>query len=84
MPKEIAYHYDLVEHKRLRTPKRMVQWRLFFHLEKLVQVRRELLSTGKLPLFFQIKVGNTNVYKLQLSDNKGNLELHREAIQTYI
>lgn len=62
----------------------MVQWRLFFHLEKLVQVKRELLSTGKLPLFFQIKVGDKNIYKMQLSDRDGQLNLNKERIMTYI
>ena len=53
-------------------------------MEKLVQVKRELLDTNKLPCFFQLRVGDKNIYKIQLSDKKGNLILHKEAIQTYI
>ena len=47
-------------------------------------MKRELLSTGKLPLFFQIKIGNKNVYKMQLSDKHGELDLNKETIMTYI
>lgn len=60
----------IVENRVVKMENRMIQWRLFFHFEKFLQVNKDVLYSGKLPIYLQFCVGD-QITKLQISDNRG-------------
>lgn len=69
---------------RVKSKEIMTQWRIWFYFDKIIDVRRSLLKTGTQPLFLHVKLADQNTYKMQLSDKKGNIELCKERILSYV
>lgn len=69
----------IAQNRMVKMENRMIQWRLFFHFEKLLQVNKDILYSGKLPIYLQFCIGD-QISKLQISDNRGQVKLQNEKV----
>ena len=53
-------------------------------MDKIIDLKRQNLDTGNLPLFLHIMVSDKNHYRVQLSDKKGNIDIYKEKVISFV
>ena len=53
-------------------------------MDKLVEIKRKMLHTGNQPLVMHIKLADSSYYQVVLSDKKGNIEVCKEKIKSFV